>query len=135
MDRPPRPDSGSGIPRPVPVASGADPRAADPVSAIEERGEVVVVGVVTVESRVPNITPVEYFLEWVLVSGIQEILLTSYRDNEDCCQFVQPDRQRVSYWNMTKTIWTDNPGTYVFRVYRKDEDGTLVLETQAELRV
>ena len=110
-----------------------DPRDADPITTLEEHGAMVVMGVVTVESRVSNINPIEYFLEWVWVSGDQEILLTSYRDNEDC-QFLQPDNQRISYWNVTKTIWTDNQGTYLFRVYRQEE-GNLVLETQAELRV
>ena len=99
---------------------------ADPITTLEEHGAMVVMGVVTVESRVSNINPIEYFLEWVWVSGDQEILLTSYRDNEDC-QFLQPENQRISYWNVTKTIWTDNQGTYLFRVYRQEE-GNLVLE-------
>ena len=118
----------------LPVGPEDDPRDEEPMTTLEESGVARVMGVVTVKSRVSNIIPVEYFLEWVLVSGDQEILLTSYRDNEHY-QFLQPDEQRISYWNVTKTIWTDNQGTYIFRVYRKDEEGTLVLKTQAELRV
>jgi len=108
------------------------PKQTEPIPANPQAGELTLVGLVTVEARLPDFEPQTYFLEWVLVTPDgTHILLDSYRGNKHY-QFTQRrDAQITPYW-VNKTIWTDNRGTYLFRVY--SEAFELVAEAKLEIR-
>jgi hypothetical protein len=101
------------------VISGV-PKRTESFSTVIEQGENTLVGLVTVKARIANFIPVTYLLEWVLITPEgKSILLDSYRGN-DKYQFTQrSDALITPYW-VNKTIWTDNPGTYKFKVYTSE---------------
>jgi len=112
------------------VISGV-PKKTEPVESILKQGETTLVGLVTVTARSANFVPIIYLLEWVLITPDgQNILLDSYRGNENYKFTQRSDALVTPYW-VNKTIWTDNPGTYNFKVYTSNNE----LVAEASLKI
>lgn len=100
----------------------AVPKQTKPLTTVAKHGETTLVGLVTVEARTANFVPVTYLLEWILITfDGKSILLDSYRENEKYKFTQRSDALMTLYW-VNKTIWADNLGTYVFRVYTSDHE-------------
>lgn len=98
----------------------AMPKQTKPLTTFSKHGETTLVGLVTVEAQTANFVPVTYLLEWILITfDRKSILLDSYRGNEKYKFTQRSDALYTPYW-VNKTIWADNLGTYVFKVYTSD---------------
>lgn len=112
------------------VISGV-PKQIELLTTFSKHGETTLVGLVTVEARTANFVPATYLLEWILsTSDGKSILLDSYRENEKYKFTQRSDALITLYW-VNKTIWADNLGTYVFRVYTGDYE--LVANAKLEI--
>lgn len=98
------------------------PKRTTPVATLSKYGENILVGLVTIEARTANFTPVTYLLEWVLITPDgSNILLDSYRENK-IYKFTQRRDALITLYWVYKTIWADNLGTYEFRVYTSNKE-------------
>ncbi|MBF9002484.1 hypothetical protein [Vibrio nitrifigilis] len=81
-----------------------------------------------------KITSQKYFLEWEFESDDKNENLGNYRTNRKYLQYQRPiDREEAFYW-VSKRIWSQDKGRYIFRVYiQEDGKHKIVSESSVEI--
>ena len=109
------------------------PERRESISSISDGGLIKLWGWVKVETTTSGIQPETYYLEWTYDNGTNEVVLDSYARNGYYIFKLRLDRTITYYW-ITKRIWTDNLGTHRLNVYTKT-NGNFELVDQAILMV
>jgi hypothetical protein len=93
----------------------------DPVSQISAGGIVKLWGWLKIETQ-GNIEPQTYYLEWEYKNGDKNEILGNYNTNKQYLEYKRKlDRADDYYW-VSKRVWVQEKGNYVFRVYIKENN-------------